>query len=146
MADTGAAVSVGDAILRFLGDTTQLDAAFNKVATEAGEKLGVVASGGVKQLDAAVTQASASVDDMSKSMAVGSRGAVELGDVTNLAGGKSRESLYQARGEAALLGEMFGIHLPRHVRSFLAEIGGVGPLLSSAFAATAVIFLIEALV
>ena len=39
MADTGAALDVGDAVLRFLGDTTQLDAAFNKVATEAGEKL-----------------------------------------------------------------------------------------------------------
>src|SRR5437762_9314145 len=49
MADTGAAVSVGDAILRFLGDTTQLDAAFNKVAAEAGEKLGVAgaAAGGL---------------------------------------------------------------------------------------------------
>ena len=76
MADTGAAVSVGDAILRFLGDTTQLDAAFNKVATEAGEKLGVVASGGVKQLDAAVTQATASVDGMTGTMAVGQQGAV----------------------------------------------------------------------
>jgi hypothetical protein len=59
---------------------------------------------------------------------------------------KARSTTYEARGEAALLGEAFGIHLPRHVRSFVAELPGIGTALSAAFAATAVLFLIEALV
>lgn len=50
-----------------------------------------------------------------------------------------------ARGEAALLGETFGIHLPREVRTFVAEMPGVNTALQAAFSATAVLFLIEAL-
>src|SRR5207237_2097195 len=42
--------------------------------------------------------------------------------------------------------DVFNINLPRHVRSFLAELPGIGPALSAAFAATAVLFLVEALV
>ena len=79
-------------------------------------------------------------------MAVGQQGAVELGTVVNLAGETSRESMYQARGEAGLLGEALGIHLPRHVRSFIAELPGVGVALSAAFQATAVLFIISAVV
>jgi len=45
-----------------------------------------------------------------------------------------------------LLGEAVGIRLPRHVRSFLAELPGVGPALSAAFSATAVLFIAKALV
>lgn len=126
------ALSVGDAVLTFLADTTQLDTAFNKIATEAGEKLGIAATG--------------SIEGMSKAMAVGQQGAVELGNITDLAGEKVRESMYEARGEIGLLGEAFGINLPRHVRSFVAELPGVGSALSAAFQATAVLFLIEALI
>lgn len=124
-------LSVGDAVLVFTGDTTQLDQAFNKVATEAGAKMGIAAT---------------AVEGMTKAMAVGQQGAVELGDVTNLAGEKVKESMYEARGEIGLLGEAFGIHLPRHVRSFVAELPGVGAAMSAAFQATAVLFLIDALI
>src|SRR6202044_1616073 len=48
-------------------------------------------------------------------------------------------------GEVALLGEEFGIRLPRHVRNFVAELPGVAPALSAAFSATAVLFLVKAL-
>jgi hypothetical protein len=95
---------------------------------------------------AAIDETSASITGMTKEMAVGQQGAVELGTMVNLAGEKSRESMYQARGEIGLLGEEFGIRLPRHVRSFVAELPGVGEALSAAFSATAVLFLVEALI
>ena len=58
---------------------------------------------------------------------------------------KAGYSVRDARGEASLLGEMFGIHLPRHVQTFIAEIPAVGTALNAAFAATAILFLVEAL-
>lgn len=134
MGDTGQGIDVGDAVLTFLGDTTKLDAAFNRVADEAATKMGVAAS--------SVTKVGDAVDDVSERMAVGQQGAVKLGEITTLAGEKTRASMYEARGEAGLLGEMFGFHLPRHVRSFISELPGVGAALSSAFAATAIVFII----
>jgi hypothetical protein len=53
--------------------------------------------------------------------------------------------LREARGETALLGEEFGIHLPRHVRTFVADLPGVGSALSAAFAANAILFVVQAL-
>ena len=55
-------------------------------------------------------------------------------------------NIREARGEAMLLGEAFGVHFPRHVTSFVATLPGVGEALESAFAATAVIFIAEAIV
>jgi hypothetical protein len=133
------ALNVGDAVLTFFGDTANLEQAFNKVATEAGEKLGVATTG-------AVNSATGAIDGMSKSMAVGQQGAVELGEATDLAGDKTRESMYQARGEVGLLVDIFHLDLPRHVRSFIAELPGVGAALSAAFQATAVLFVVSALV
>lgn len=101
---------------------------------------------GVKVYSSKVALASEKVKELTGSMAVGQQGAVKLGEVTSLAGTKMRESMYQARGETQLLGEAFGIHLPRHVRTFIAELPGMGSALSAAFEATAVFFLIEALV
>src|SRR5713226_726533 len=85
-----------------LGDTTQLDATFAKVGAEVPAKMGAAT--------AAVQGTTVAVQDMAKEMAIGTNGAVELGEITNLAGEKSRESIYQARGETQLLGEMFGVH------------------------------------
>lgn len=131
------AIDIGDAVLTFLGDTTQLNATFDKVGTDVPAKMAPA--------NAAIQQTSDSVSEMTGRMAVGANGAVELGEITTLAGTKARESMYEARGEAGLLGEMFGIHLPRHVRTFIAELPGVGVALSAAFSATAVIFIIEAI-
>jgi hypothetical protein len=125
------AIEVGDAIFKFLGDSTQLDTKFAEVgpkataafipATQAAEGLGVAIQ--------------------------------ETGNKATIAGGKvevaaklSAHALREAKGEAGLLGEAFGIHLPRHVRTFVAEMPGVGAALSAAFSATAVLFLVEALV
>src|ERR1700722_12663958 len=56
------------------------------------------------------------------------------------------EQLREARGEARLLGEEFGIRLPRHVSNFLATLPGVGEAMSAAFSATAILFVAQALV
>ncbi|HWX94493.1 MAG TPA: hypothetical protein VNY29_17825, partial [Terriglobales bacterium] len=125
MADQG--IDVGDAVLTFLGDTTQLDTAFARV--QAGAATSADAVGG-----------------LDKQFVVAASGAQELGTVTNLAGEQVRASMYEARGEVGLLGEEFGIRLPRHVRSFVAELPGVGEALTAAFSATAVLFLLQALV
>lgn len=101
---------IGDAILRFLGDSTDLDM-----------KLGNVQP------------------DTEKAF-VGAADAVEEGT------GRMKASMFEAQGEAMLLGEEFGIHLPRHVTRFIAGVDGIGPALSAAFSATAVIFLAQALV
>ena len=103
-------IEVGDAVLRFLGDSTQLNSKFDEVQPNAE-----------KAFDGAAE-------------------AVEEGT------GRMKSSMGEARGEAALLGEAFGVHLPRHVRTFIAELPGVGEALSAAFSATAVIFLAGALV
>ena len=131
-------VDIGDAVLTFLGDTTQLDTAFDKVASDGVNKLQPTnaelqrMTGNWQATGAAAVEAGAEGEIAGEQVAEGAR----------LAGRELRE----AKGEAGLLGEQFGIHLPRHVRSFIAEMPGVGSALSAAFAATAVLFLLEALV
>lgn len=103
-------IEIGDAILKFLGDSSQLDTKFAEVQPNAEQAFS------------------------------GAAEAVEEGTE------RMTSSMGEARGEAALLGEAFGIHLPRHVRSFVAELPGVGEALSAAFSATAVLFLLQAVV
>ncbi len=131
MPDTpGQGINVGDAVLTFLGDTTQLDAAFDRVATEAEVKMAKAAD--------SVGQIGDALDGVGPS-------ATSAGEHISRGMERARSSTYEAKGEAALLGEMFGIHLPRHVRTFVAELPGIGTALSAAFSATAILFLIEAL-
>src|SRR5260370_11776596 len=52
----------------------------------------------------------------------------------------------EARGSIMLLGEEIGIHLPRHVQRFIAELPGVAPLIGKAFSAFAVIAIGKAVV
>ena len=104
------AQEVGDAVLRFLGDSTQLDTKFDEVGPNA---------------EKAFEPAAEAVEDASQRM---------------------QGSMRDARGEARLLGEEFGIRLPRHVSNFVAELPGVGEAMSAAFSATAVLFIAQALV
>ena len=104
------AQEVGDAILRFLGDSTDLD-------TKLGD-----------------------VEPKTKTAFDGAAEAVEEGT------GRMKTSMAEARGEARLLGEEFGIRLPRHVSNFVAQLPGVGEAMSAAFSATAVLFIAQALV
>jgi len=123
-------VSAGDVVMNFLGDSTQLDAKFAELgpkattafnpATEAAEEFG-------DALKESGNKASVAADEIEE------------------AAKRSTSSVREAKGEAALLGEAFGIHLPRHVRSFVAELPGVGAALSAAFSITAILFVIKAL-
>lgn len=104
------AQEVGDAVLRFLGDSTQLDTKFDEVGPNA---------------EKAFAPAAEAVEE---------------------AGQRMQGSMREARGEVRLLGEEFGIRLPRHVSNFVAELPGVGQAMSAAFNATAVLFIAQALV
>lgn len=131
-------MNVGDATFHFLGDTTNLDEAFDRLENDTPGK--------IDKATAAFKGTSAAVDEVSHSMEVGQQGATELKDVVSLAGSTMKGSMYEARGELGLIDEMIGVRLPRHVVSFVAELPGVGSALSAAFQATAIVFLLEALV
>ena len=139
------ALSIGDAVVRFIADTTNLDQAFAElraalagVEGTADESMSAVA-GSIDKVTDSAQGASTAIDTVSQS-------AKTAGDSVVEGMGRARGSTSEARGEAMLLGEAFGIHLPRHVSSFVAELPGVGEALSAAFAATAVLFLLDALI
>lgn len=72
-----------------------------------------------------------------------------IGEATNESrrfSAEMRKSSEEARGSIALLGEEIGVRLPRHLRSFVAELPGVGKAMSAAFEAIAVIALIDVVV
>lgn len=102
------AQEIGDAVLRFLGDSTDLDVKLDGVRPKTEQAFS------------------------------GAADAVEEGT------GRMKVNLREARGEVGLLGEAFGVHLPRHVRTFVAELPGVGEAMSAAFSATAVLFVAQA--
>jgi len=104
------AIEIGDAVLKFIGDSQQLDTKFAEVQPNAQQAFD------------------------------GAAEAVEEGTA------RMKFSMKEARGEARLLGEEFGIRLPRHVSNFVAELPGVGEAMSAAFSATAILFIAQALV
>jgi hypothetical protein len=132
------AQSVGDATLTFLGDTTNLDQACARLPGQVDESMSAAAD--------SVGQVGDALKDVSYELDYTAANANYAGGEIQEAMHKASTSTAEARGEVALLGEMFGVHLPRHVRGFVAELPGVGEALNAAFAATAVFFLLEALV
>jgi hypothetical protein len=68
-----------------------------------------------------------------------------LKGATRSAGELTRKEMGEARGSIALMGEEFGIHLPRHVRSFVAELPGVASAMSAAFNAVAIFAIADAI-
>jgi hypothetical protein len=135
------AINAGDIVLNFLGDTTQLDQAFAQLPAKAAVSTGAVStamSGVVGSFGLAGTAV--------QNLGVGMQGT--LGSAVPAMQAVAEETDH-ARGTMALFNdvsrETLGVGLPRHVRSFIAELPGVGTALSAAFAATAVLFIIEAL-
>jgi hypothetical protein len=104
------AVEAGDAIFRFLGDSSNLDVKFAEVGPNAQKAFEPAA------------------------------------EAAENAGERMSYSMREARGEVALLGEEVGVRLPRHVQRFIAELPTVGPALSAAFSATAIMFVAQAVV
>jgi len=70
----------------------------------------------------------------------------QAGQQGEQSGRRMASGMRDARGETALLGELTGVRLPRHVRNFVAELPGVTTALSAAFEATAIFFLIDAII
>jgi hypothetical protein len=131
-------INIGDAVMTFVADSQQLDAAFDKAQAGAQATAGKVNTA----MSEVATASDAAAESISGVGAAGQAAGTQVAEGMT----KAKFSIGEARGEAALLGEAFDIHLPRHVRSFVAELPGVGEALSAAFAATAVLFLVEALV
>src|ERR1035437_4675009 len=138
MADTGQGINVGDAVLTFLGDTTQLDLAFDRVATSAEVKMAAAADS-VGQVGEAADVAAPQI------AAMGPAG--EVAGTQIAAGMKTAEvSIRGVSEQARVAEEMIGIRLPRGVNSFVARLPGVQGAISAAFSAGIVYFLVEALV
>jgi hypothetical protein len=85
-------------------------------------------------------------------LAAAKRGAAaaakELAEANEIAGvgiSVTAEAGEKARASMALMGEEMGVHIPRHLRGFIAELPGVGAAMSTAFSAFAVVGLIEVL-
>ena len=123
-------VDVGDAVLKFIGDTTDVDAAYAKI-----NNTGQV-----------IAPAGRAVEDFGGKLSGAGRAGTRAGSEIHEGMRKAGYSAKEAKGEIGLLGEATGVHLPRHVRSFVAELPGVGKALTAAFSATAVLFVIEAIV
>ena len=125
------AIDAGDAVLRFLGDSRQLDAKFDELGPNT---------------EKAFKHATEAVEDLGDKFEDTGKKAENAADDVEDAGKRTVASSREARAEVALLGEEFGIRLPRHVRSFVAELPGVGAAMEAAFSATAILFLAQALV
>ena len=69
-----------------------------------------------------------------------------MGSQMAVAGERMTFSMQEARGTAALLGEEVGVHIPRHLATFMAGLPGVGVAMSAAFSGVAIIGIIELLV
>jgi hypothetical protein len=128
MPDTG--IDAGDAVVSFLADTTQLDAAFGKLDS----------------IPTRLAPAGAAVEDLGKDLDATGENVENLGENFEETGQTAARSMREARGEMALLGEEVGVRIPRHLRSFVAELPGVGEALTAAFSATAVLMLLQILV
>ncbi len=187
-------LNVGDAVLTFLGDTTQLDQAFTKVNQDAATKLGPAADAAtgvgtamtgageaaesasgqitgawerVAQAtianqqaqqwlrDAIAVAASAGAQDVAVMNALASAerqaaaAAIELAaarKAATQAQDEENESTSEGVGSLALIGDLTGVKLPRHLRSFVAELPGVGAALSAAFSFVAISALVGVLV
>src|SRR5271166_3279391 len=63
----------------------------------------------------------------------------EAAATTRQTAAEMRTSMYEARGAITLLGEEVGVHLPRHLRNFVATLPGVSTLMSAAFSSIAIV-------
>jgi hypothetical protein len=129
--DSAGGIQVGDAVIEFLGNTQQLDGSIDGLNAK---------------IESGMSRASQSVGQLDDALDNAGETATEAGGVIDEAVEKSTVNIREARGEVALLGEEFGVRLPRHVQTFVAQMPGVGEALEAAFAATAVIFIAEAIV
>lgn len=131
-------VDAGDAIVSFLADTTQLDAALSGVGARATAGLGPV--------ETAVNNTSESFNQLDNNAEDAIKKVEEIPDRVIPPVQKMDFSMREARGSIALLGEEVGVRLPRHLQTFVAGLPGVGAALESAFSAVAFLLLLNIIV
>ena len=131
MPDTTAGVQIGDAVVNFMGDMTELDKSIDGLNDK---------------IESGMTRASQNVGQLGDALDETGQKADSAAEEIDSSMTRSRGSIREASAEVGLLGEEFGVRLPRHVRTFVAEMPGVGEALSAAFSATAVLFVLEAVV
>jgi hypothetical protein len=78
---------------------------------------------------------SASLQKMGTAGADGSKGIHLVNDSLKM----TRKEINESKGSIAMLGEMLGVHIPRHARGMIASLEMIGPALNMAFNAVAVI-------
>lgn len=127
----GQGIDVGDAVLTFVADTTQLDTKFATIGQEA---------------EAGLRPAADALDDVAGGFKDAGTAATAAVPPITEAAEATKVNMYEARGEVRLLGEEIGVRLPRHVGSFVASLPGVGEALQAAFSATAILFIAQALI
>jgi len=105
-------------------------------------KLVVDNSALVKGLKDSEAQAAASTGAITASLtkmgdggAAGSKGIHLVNDSLKM----TRSEINESKGSIAMLGEMLGVHIPRHARGLVASFEMIGPALNAAFNAVAVI-------
>jgi hypothetical protein len=121
------ALNVGDAVMSFLGDTTNLDQAFARIVDGADKAMGA-ASDSIGGFTDALNNSRSDVDAWNETVMNAMH---DAGDGAQEAGEKISGSMHEARGSLKLIEESLGIHIPREMNTLIAGIPG----LSSAFAA-----------
>lgn len=130
-------IEVGDAVLRFLGDSTQLDLAFDAVGPKAQVAM-AEASTAFTGFDEVMGETSVSIKEAYEGFGVfGVEGVAAAQEVAF--------NMREAKGEIMLLGNEIGVSIPRHLQRFIADLPGVGQALTAVFSATAVLFLVQIL-
>ncbi len=124
-------INIGDAVISFLGDTQQLDQSIDGLNA---------------RVEAGMAKSSAATEQFGESLDSTGIAGAEAGEAVSEGMQKATYSVREAQGATMLLGEQFGVHLPRHVSRFIATLPGVGEAMSAAFSAVAVIFVLEAVV
>jgi hypothetical protein len=127
---------------------TQTGAKFDTVASQmtlVASELGMVPAK-MTETHEALVQVAQDWSFLGQKAAVAGQQGLMAGEEIATGARQTAVAMREAKGEVALLGEATGVQVPRHVRGFLASLPGVAPALEAAFAATAVMFLIQALV
>lgn len=132
------AINIGDATLSVLVDLTQLDPALARVNSEVPAKL--------KASGDAVAKISDGFGAVGKSATTAATQATAASTKFVAAGEEIKGVLGEAKDTSVLLGEAIGVHLPRSVGRFVAELPGIGSALNAAFSSVAVFILIEAII
>jgi hypothetical protein len=121
-------VNVGDAVLKFVGDTSNVDAAFDSVGARA--KVGLA-------------PANAALDDMQDGFKAAGQGGTAAAATIEPAMERVKTSTRGATEQVRFLSEEAGVRLPRAMARLAADIPGLSTALGAAFQVTAILFAVE---